>query len=283
VFINYSGWRLKSVANQNSLEMYIADKTDPVSIHPRVMLYPSSHIVCEGYWPFPPRDEVRIILSGTCLYTACWSVQFAPARANDPPPRPLSLALPGDMKRILTLVRKKRPIAHMNIPLMPGLYHYQLLTWQASVINRLSRIEEIRYHLPTSNYHIYIKMFEDALGIKLMNMHIHLHNYIKQIKRYMVESWNGVLNKLTYIEPYIKYDKDGFSSKENDLMLYLDAAHHQATLGVEDLPELSLACETTRRTGNVVPCIVGVLDLPDPYMIPHTTYGCRPFLLDELR
>ena len=89
VSVGYSGWRLSRLPNATARTVYVAFKeNDAAHEHTALRLVASQSVLCEGYWPFRPTWEPRLILGGACLYTAAWAVRFA-ATADGVTPRPL--------------------------------------------------------------------------------------------------------------------------------------------------------------------------------------------------
>jgi hypothetical protein len=285
VSVSYSGWRLNRQSTATAHAVYVAFKEDDAAHeHPALRLVASDTVLCEGYWPFRPTWEPRVILGGVCLYTAAWAVRFA-AAADDAPPRPLSLALPGDLERILYLLKKGRSIAAIQLPTKPGLYHQRLIRWQAEVLARFPSVEAIHYTLPVPDYHGYIQYFEAALGQPLPGLHAALDAYAQSIKDYQQQVWGDLIEKVHYDTPGSPdLKKVNTASRENDLQLYLLAVKQVRVMGMEDLPEVALAHEVARRTGILIPCAVCVLGLPDPYFVrDDASYTCQQALLAELR
>jgi hypothetical protein len=283
--VAYSGWRLSRQSTATARTAYVAFKEDDAAhAHPALPLVASHTVLCEGYWPFRPSWEPRLILGGVCLYTAAWAVRFATA-ADSVTPRPLSLALPGDLERILKFLKKGRPIAAIQLPTQPGLYHQRLIHWQAEVLARFPGVEAVHYTLPLPDYHGYIQHFEAALGQPLPGLHAALDVYAQSIKDYMRQVWGDQIAKVQYDTPGSPdLKKVNTASRENDLQLYLRAVKQERVMGMEDLPEVALAHEVARRTGILIPCAVSVLGLPDPYLArDDASYACRQVRLAELQ
>ncbi len=282
--VAYSGWRLTRLAEANTRPVYVACKEDDADhAHPALRLLGSQTVLCEGYWPFRPTFEPKCILAGTCLYTAAWSVHFA-ATGEGSVPRPLSLGLPGDLKRIEKMLKQRRPITVLQLPTQPGNYHRRLITWQAEVLARFPSIETVYYTLPVHDYHGYILHFETALGQSLPGLHVALEGYMQSIQAFMQQVWGAQIAKVRYDFPGSpELKKANTSSRENDLQLYLRAVDQERVMGMEDLPEVALSHEVARRSGVLIPCAVSVLDLPDPYLARlDPSYACRRVTLAEL-
>jgi len=281
----YSGWRVTRLSDSPTRPTYVAFKEDDIEhAHPALSLVGSHTVHCEGYWPFRPAFAPKRILAGTCLYTAAWNIQFA-AAGDGSDPRPLSLGLPGDLNRILKFLKKRRPIAHFQIPTQPGFYHRRLITWQAEVLQRFPSIETIHYTLPVPDYHGYILHFEEALGASLPGLHAALDDYVQTLQHFMQRVWGEQMDKVRYDIPgSAELKKINATSRENDLQLYLSAVDQEQVMGIEDLPEVALAHEVARRTGVLIPCAVSVLALPDPYLAREDELAaCQHFTLAELR
>jgi hypothetical protein len=281
----YSGWQLSRLPSATTRAVYVAFKEDDAAhAHPALRLVASQTVLCEGYWPFRPPWEPRVILGGVCLYTAAWAVRFA-AAADGGAPRPLSLGLPGDLARILKYLKKGRPIATIQLPTQPGLYHQRLIPWQAEVLSRFPGVEAVHYTLPVPDYHGYILHFEAALGQPLPGLHAALEAYAQSIKDYQQQVWGDLIAKVHYDlpgSPDLK--KVNTASRENDLQLYLQAVNRERVMGMEDLPEVALAAEVARRTGILIPCAVSVLGLPDPYLARDDAFAaCQQVKLAELQ
>ena len=225
-----------------------------------------------------------MILGGICLYTSAWTVQFAAAPGN-PTPRPLSLGLPGDLVRIHTLLAKDRPIAAVNVPTRPGLYHQRLIHWQSEVLSRYPSVQTIRDNLLDNDYHGYIRNVEYVLGESLPGLQAALDDYVTAIKALLRKTMAAYYHKLRFDIPGTSDLKAvDATSRENDLRLYLAAVGESNVMGMEDLPEVALAYEVAQRTGVLIPSAVAVLGLPDPYMQrDDPSYACRPFSLVELQ
>ena len=285
VSVGYSGWRLSRLPNATARTVYVAFKeNDAAHEHTALRLVASQSVLCEGYWPFRPTWEPRLILGGVCLYTAAWAVRFA-ATADGVTPRPLSLGLPGDLERILHLLKKGRSIVAIQLPTQPGLYHQRLIPWQAEVLARFPGVEAVYYTLPVPDYHGYIQHFEAALGQPLPGLHAALEAYAQSIKDYQRQVWGDLMAKVHYDlpgNPDLK--KVNTTSRENDLKLYLQAVNQERVMGMEDLPEVALAAEVARRTGTLIPCAVSVLGLPDPYLARDDAFAaCQQVRVEELR
>ena len=285
VSVGYSGWQLSRLPDATAHPVYVAFKEDDAAhAHPALRLVASHTVLCEGYWPFRPDWEPRLILGGVCLYTAAWAVQFA-AAADGVAPRPLSLGLPGDLERILKFLKKGRPIVAIQLPTRPGLYHQRLIPWQAEVLGRFPSVEAVHYTLPVPDYHGYIQHFEAALGQPLPGLHAALEAYAQSIKDYQRQVWGDLMAKVHYDlpgNPDLK--KVNTTSRENDLKLYLQAVNQERVMGMEDLPEVALAAEVARRTGILIPCVVSVLGLPDPYYVRDDAFSaCQQVRVEELR
>ena len=275
--VAYSGWRLTRLAEANARPVYVACKEEDADhAHPALRLVGSQTVLCEGYWPFRPSFAPRRILGGTCLYTAAWAVHFAPA-ADGRAPRPLSLGLPGDLKRIEKMLKQRRPVMAFQLPTQPGRYHQRLITWQAEVLARFPNLETVHYTLPVHDYHGYIQHFEAALGQALPGLHVALEAYVQTIQAFMEQVWGAQMDKVRFDIPGTpELKKTDASSRENDLQLYLAATHQERVMGMEDLPEVALSHEVARRSGVLIPCAVCVLDLPDPYLIrDDPSYACQ--------
>lgn len=280
------GWFLEKQSNDVMPETYRAvRKKNDENRFSSVVLSSSYGVVCEGYWPSKPSYQPEIILSGICLYTACWSVQLAAANGKTAPPRASSLALPGDMERLFQRIERGRAINYVEVPFSPGPYHYQLLKWQADAMGRFSNIKEIRYDIPRYNYHNYISSFESAVGRTLPRLHEEVEVFIAKLKRMMSKIWpRELLAKVVFFEPTTEVHGDIPSSKDVDLFMYTDSIGSEKILGVEDLPQLSIAYQLAKTTDQVIPCLVTVLELPHPFMVRNngSTYESRMFSLDEL-
>lgn len=267
--VTYSGWRLTQLSEKKDQTIYAAFKADDVEhSYPAVTLKSSQTVFCEGFWPFRPSYAPRVILSGVCLYTAAWSLSFASAADNGDEPRPLSLGLPGDLARILKLLKKGRPIVSVQLPTLPALYHRRLINWQAEVLQRFPSVEVIRYTVPVHDYRGYIMQVEGAVGHPLPGLHQALDGYMRTIQAYMELAWGDFTQRVqfdTLGSP--EYKKADATSRENDMQLYLRAVQDERVMGMEDLPEVALAHEVARRTNVMIPCAVAVLGIPDPYLL----------------
>ncbi len=287
--LTYSGWRLSRLTEANGQMVYVADKeADSDHTHPPLRLVGAQvnddAIVCEGYWPFRPAFAPRVLLGGSCLYTAAWAVNLS-AAPNGAESRPLSLGLPGDLKRLVERINKGRTIRSVQLPIRPALYHRRLLYWQATVLQRFPSVECIRYTLPVHDYHGYILYLERALGFALPGLHTALDAYVQTLQAYLQQVWGDARAKIHFDIPGSTAQKQAdLLSRENDFQLYLAAVQEKGVMGMEDLPEVALSHEVARRTGILIPCAVAVLGLPDPYMLRSDALcACQTIPLEALR
>ena len=282
---SYSGWRLTRLNEASESAVYVACKEgDADHTHPTLRLLGANTVLCEGYWPFRPTFEPKHILSGTCLYTALWSIHFAPV-AGGSNPRPLSLGLPNDLERIAKLLKNRRQITAFQLPTRPARYHQRLIAWQAEVLQRFPTVETVQYTLPVHDYHGYIMHCEAALGHSLPGLHLALDEYVQIIKDFMQEVWgDALIAKVCFDLPgSAELKKADTRSIENDLQLYLSAVGKERVMGMEDLSEAALAHEVARRSGFLIPCAVTALELPDPYFVrDDASAACRSATLAEL-
>lgn len=281
----YGGWRVTRMSEASGRSTWVAFKEDDVNHeHPALILSGSDSVVCEGYWPFRPSFTPKTILGGICLYTRAWGVQFAAAGSGERPIR-RSLALPGDLQRVLDHVKKGRPIVGFHVPTQPALYHRQLIGWQRKVLDRFPEAEAVRYTLPVQDYHGYIMHFEDTLGEKLPGLHAALDSYVETLRGYIEEIFGEHVNKVLYDIPgSAEMKRANATSRENDLQLYLRSAALERVMGMEDLPEVALPHEVARRSGVLIPCAVSVLGLPDLYKASEESHcACRWIALEDLR
>ncbi|MFZ4535711.1 hypothetical protein [Propionivibrio sp.] len=264
----YGGWRITRLAAADASPVFLADKEHDVTHeHPALRLMASSPTLCEGYWPFRPTFEPKVILGGTCLYTAAWCVHFA-AAPGQAEPRPLSLALPGDLNRIKTMVQqRRRPITAIQIPTQPGRYHRLLIAWQSQLLARFPSVETVHYTLPVNDYHGYIMHFETLLGQELPGLHAALDQYVAGLQAFMQQTWSAEqMAKVRFDMPGVpELKKADTKSRENDLKLYFSVLNQPGVMGMEDLAEVALAHEVAKRSGVLIPCAVCVTSLPDPY------------------
>nr|VFK13997.1 MAG: hypothetical protein BECKLFY1418C_GA0070996_100525 [Candidatus Kentron sp. LFY] len=178
--IPYEGWKLfEDKINQQCT----AEKSLGGNKICRVVLNAHREISYEGYWPGRPQKPPQILITGSCIYSDCWRLQFEPYIPGISPPRPFILGLTHDRKRIHQyLTRKRRLIRHIDVPLQSCVYQDKLLSWQVNCVSEFPDVERLFYRLPVSIHHTFIDEIEEALSTRLPVLHKLLDEYTGMLK-----------------------------------------------------------------------------------------------------
>nr|VFK66353.1 MAG: hypothetical protein BECKUNK1418G_GA0071005_10894 [Candidatus Kentron sp. UNK]VFK71987.1 MAG: hypothetical protein BECKUNK1418H_GA0071006_10904 [Candidatus Kentron sp. UNK] len=280
--ISYEGWKLfeEKINDRCIAEKVIGQDGDTC----RVVLEPHQHISYEGYWPHRPRVRPRILLTGSCIYSDCWRLQFDAHTPGETPPRPFILGLPHDRKRIITyLTRKRRAISHVDVPLRTCAYQELLLSWQVSCVAEMPDIEKLLYHLPVSIYHTFIHEIESVLEEKLPVLHELLDEYGEMLKKKCLAAFQDIGVSVEFCDPHEGANGAILDLHAADQAPYLNALNLDNVMGIEDLAQLTISATVAKDTGITIPCRVGVLALPHPLSRCDGQRCCRKRLpIDSL-
>ena len=85
------------------------------------------------------------------------------------------------------------------MPTTLGEYHLKLIKWQMAMLKEL-QVEEVFYHMPTEEYHFWIREVEAAAGRRLPEQHDLLDSFAAKVMQY-VQAHAPASCKLHFIEP----------------------------------------------------------------------------------
>ena len=222
-------------------------------------------IAYQGSWPREvPSTWPKTILTGSCIYSDCWKVQFASHSPKQAPPRALILGLERDREKIRKYLERGRAIVHVDVPTKLCGYQEKLLAWQVASVAEMPNVETVRYHLPVSVYHSFIDDFEKASSKQLHFMHLMLDDYADMYKQRVGEEFAAIGQNVTFYDPTHDQDGNVLDAHGADQAPYLEAVNEDHVMGLEDLAQLSISAIVAEKTGITIPCRVGVLGLPHP-------------------
>lgn len=273
--IPYEGWKLfEDKINYRCIAEKSIGSDDGIC---RVILKAHGDISYEGYWPSRPQYPPRILITGSCIYSDCWRLQFEPHIPGTTPPRPFILGLPHDRDRIRKyLTRKNRRISYVDVPMETCLYQDKLLSWQVNcVAEEGPDIEKILYHLPVSIYHAFIDEIEVALGEKLPLLHGLLDEYTDMLKGKCAKAFEGIGKSVEFLDPNKRPNGEVLDAHAADRAPYLEILESDGVMGIEDLAQLTISATIAKEFGVTIPCRVGVLGLPHPLSECDGEHCCR--------
>lgn len=231
---------------------------------------PTGTVLFEGWWgeELGPR---KTMIGGVCLYDGRWLLEFEGHREGEPAPRHSPMSN-GDKLKISEKLRKGRRVAKIHYPLTPCSYHLKTIAWQAKTI-RENDPQRILYHVPKSEYLLYIAELEELLGQSLEFLKEELMVFAKQIKKLLL----GQLpyrfhSRVEFLDPMETLRRNGHPNP-TPLDCYLSPyAHPQYygttwgdIYGVEELRELKLAGAVCQRHGVRIPVKVAAIENPLSY------------------
>lgn len=258
VKMSYSGWSLDYPASTATMDRGGA----PIVIK---LQDTSVGALYEGWWPSKPIKDPSFVLGGCCLWDGRWQIQFA-KRASKSKPARRRLSNARDREDAFERLRKGHLAERIYVPRGLGPYHRTLIEWQAAHIRRLSNAR-VLYHIPTDEYHVYIKLVETHLGRAVPELHSMLDEFAQEMRKELkiaigshpvdlrfvhpMRQWNAANPLESYMEPYLRI---------NELCADVSVA-----MGLEDLGENRLARAAAAITGITVPVLGAVLSIPDTF------------------
>lgn len=260
----YEGWKL----HEDALgEQCIAERT--ITGHKelyRIHLKKHHKVAYEGYWPTKPDFEPEMVITGACIYSDSWNIQFSGHHSNAELPRPYVIGLPNDRNRIRHFItKKKRPILHIDIPTVTSLYQDILIKWQAHTLADMKSVKKLQYHIPVSIYHGFITEIEHSLDKSLDILHQMLDSYTAILKNKVIETFQTVgISKIEFCDPSKDGEGNLLDAHAADQKPYLDALKHNKVMALEDLAQLTISAVVAKQTGRVIPCLASVLAIPHP-------------------
>lgn len=258
---SYVGWRVQDG---------MAKRIMPGGEAMQVELQPNHGVVLlEGWWGNAVLPDKPVGVSGLCLWDARWQVEFVPqgkGSSKRPAPR-RSLALPGDRTDVFQRLAAGQRIARIFLPPGPGVYHEQMLRWQADQIKLLG-LERLLYHMPLAEYCVYIRELIDVVGVDVVQqLEGMLTRYVDQLLRMQASIFGTSMDLVQYVRPL---ECGAGTVHESWAYPYLHPEAFGASsgqlVGVEDLNELRVLHEVRERTGREVPTRVAVLAEKHPYV-----------------
>lgn len=263
----YSGWAINRFEeNGNGSLSYSATKIGRgASNIPSISLREIGCGRLEGVCPAPPIYAPKTVITGSCIYTAAWSVQICAGKNGA---RWFSMSLPGDLKKILHYIHRSKTIQRIKIPTKPSEYHKRLFTWQSEIIQRFNGIEKIHYTMPIEAYRGYITRLEIALERKLPILHSRLTDYTSALKKSLEESLGKYSRLLSYDNP-IPASFEEVDVLESNMAIYRAVKNMSNVIAIEDIPEVGMSQRIAQQTGCVIPCYVCVLGFPDPFRLTN--------------
>lgn len=261
--ISYANWKI----NGNRVTRRLPDATQL-----ELDLVHGKHVALEGWYGEPP-ECVDTAIMGICCWDARWQVLFQAQDKKSLPARRV-MAMPIDRTEALQKMRKGTRPEMMQVPVLPGEYHHQMLRFQAHQLKVLNP-RRVLYHLPDLEYHAYIQEFETGYGAQCPQLHEALEEFCAKLQNAVVESLGAASHsRIEFIRPMAMGMPHGTDSY---LFPYLHPeafdADPASLIGIEDLIEVRLAHEVAQRTGRCTPVRVGVLSAPHPYLDKTVTTG----------
>ena len=90
-------------------------------------------------------------------------------------------------------------VARILVPTTLGEYHLNLIKWQMAMLKEL-QVEEVFYHIPTEEYHFWIRELEVAAGRGLPEQHDLLDSFAAKVVQH-IQAHAPASCKLHFIEP----------------------------------------------------------------------------------
>lgn len=259
---NYEGW---TISEDKLNEKCVAEKVLVVGEAPcKIELAANKKIAYEGYWPQCPETLPSVVITGSCIYSDCWRIQFEAYAPGEKAPRPFILGLAHDRERICHHITHNRKISHIDVPIQTCEYQDILLAWQVSCAAETPDIEKLIYHLPISIYHNFINEIETALEKQLPILHTMLDEYGCMLKKKVASAFMDVGIAVEFCDPNKGPNGEILDAHAADQAPYLDALQFDNVLAIEDLAQLSISALVAKKTGITIPCRIGVLGLPHP-------------------
>nr|VFJ52501.1 MAG: hypothetical protein BECKFM1743C_GA0114222_101097 [Candidatus Kentron sp. FM]VFJ58359.1 MAG: hypothetical protein BECKFM1743A_GA0114220_102133 [Candidatus Kentron sp. FM]VFK09418.1 MAG: hypothetical protein BECKFM1743B_GA0114221_101047 [Candidatus Kentron sp. FM] len=270
----YEGWKLfEDKINRRCVAEKSIGSDDEIC---QVVLKANRDIPYEGYWPGRSLDPPRILITGSCIYSDCWRIQFESHTPKTTPPRPFILGLAHDRERIKKYLKKKRPISYVDVPIQTCVYQDKLLSWQANcVAEEGPDVERLLYHLPVSIYHTFIDEIEVVLGAKLPMLHELLDEYTDMLKKKCVEAFHHIGASVEFCDPHKGPNGEILDAHAADRAPYLEVLGLDGVMGIEDLAQLTIGATIAEEFGVTIPCRVGVLGIPHPLSQCDGEHCCR--------
>lgn len=153
----------------------------------------------------------------------------------------------------------------MTIPIGMSRYHKLYIKWLKESIQKLN-INHVFMHVPTTEYHNYIKEFENQIKKPLPQIHESLDNFGQEVVKSMREVLEQTKIKYTFLNPMTDFNvSDPIQSYRFPYNELLDKYPDQEFFALEDLNEYKLVSDSRVKNG-----IFAVLDHPDPYLDKKT-------------
>lgn len=258
----YEGWDVVELETKGCC---VAKRQLPGSdavIECRLDRHPS--ITYAGSWPRPISDPPRIVLTGMCVYSDCWRARLEPAAPGQPAPRPLVIGLKLDRAKLKHYISRGRKVQKIEIPRQLCYYQQVLLDWQRQTLAEWNSVEEVYYHIPIAIYHTYIQELEIALGQEQPELHLQLESYGTLLRDRVKRTLEPLAASLHFVDPHLDPEGRPLTPEAADRWLYLEAWDREDVVGLEDLAQLTIPASIAKERGGLIPCQVGLLDLPHP-------------------
>ena len=90
-------------------------------------------------------------------------------------------------------------VSRILMPTTLGDYHLKLIKWQTAMLKAL-QVDEVFYHIPTEEYHCWIREVEVAAGCSLPEQHVLLDKFASAVMQHICDL-APCSCKLHFIEP----------------------------------------------------------------------------------
>jgi len=239
-----------------------------------------SDIELEGWWKERPR-RVQTVISGSCLWGADWEIMCRrKTKIKHQPNRyRRSLGLPREREELFGFLNDGFEVTQIHLPLQTGIYHKLLIRWLSVKFSELAP-EQILFHLPRSEYHVYIDRIAQWVKPELLyRLHDELETFATIVEVELMKNVADVGicgDRITIIDPSAVQGNPNGSF----LLPYTNpetfGVSPDGIVGVEDLAELRLAYEAHKRTRRSTPVLCGVLKMPHPHLEKDRSNTCDP-------
>ena len=168
---------------------------------------------------------------------------------------------PRERESAIKKITNGARVARIYYPLNFRIYHQATIAWQLRKIVQF-KPKHIAYHLPTKEYHDYVNVLEEKLGMSLKPLHESLDTFVQTLINYInAEADDETRKKIEFIVPYNKgathpYESYSFPYKFPEKF----GIDKEEAFGIEHLAEVSAAYTAWKQNGgDPVPVLVVVM------------------------